>query len=61
MDQSATPNTVLSTNETTAGSLANLYNTCVTLPATTLSAIGLGLVCNHRSAWPARPCRAATA
>lgn len=47
MDQSATPNSVLSTNEGAAGTLANLYNTCVTLPATTLSAIGLGLVCNQ--------------
>ncbi|QUD90695.1 TonB-dependent receptor [Phenylobacterium montanum] len=47
VDQSATPNTALSTTEGVPGTLANLYDTCVSLPSTFLAGIGLGHVCNE--------------
>jgi iron complex outermembrane receptor protein len=47
IDQSATPTTQLAIDTSNPAVLGNLSNTCITLDAATLNAIGLGLVCNQ--------------
>lgn len=50
VDENAVPWTLLNTSGgPTGGTVASVYNACVTLPTATLSAIGLGAVCGPRA------------
>ncbi len=49
VDSEATPYTLLDTaSGPTSGTIASIYNTCISLPVATLSAIGLGPICGPR-------------
>lgn len=50
VDEEAVPWTLLGTSAgPTAGTIASVYNACVTLPSAVLSAIGLGAACGPRA------------
>ena len=48
IDQSATPTTQLAIDTSSPAQLGNLSNTCITLDSATLTAIGLGTLCNQQ-------------